>query len=296
MQMSDECGFFFELGRYCARYTSLDLPYRNTLLSVFLRLEAERIVQREALTVDRRKFCAVIADPSESFLSQAERVAWDVWISMKRCLHEYEEGVEVENILTLIDASNTRVMTTTQELEMEDDILWMGDFSDHLFSSQNLDEFFRRIDAVYESDRFLGLSRRLTLTILPFWLSRVLGFHEFLPLPCHGLPGEHEGADHLSRLRSCVSDSLRMMDQVLSFKQSALAALSPERSSSRLPQAIDFILAYPVFTVNALADHLGISVRGANYMLDTMLASGVVKLDTPRPRNRLFVCEKSLLL
>ena len=87
-----------------------------------------------------------------------------------------------------------------------------------------------------------------------------------------------------------------MMDQVLSFKQSALAALSPERSSSRLPQAIDFILAYPVFTVNALADHLGISVRGANYMLDTMLASGVVKLDTPRPRNRLFVCEKSLLL
>ncbi|HEY0834982.1 MAG TPA: helix-turn-helix domain-containing protein, partial [Azospirillum sp.] len=65
--------------------------------------------------------------------------------------------------------------------------------------------------------------------------------------------------------------------------------LGARRRNSRLPEVLDFLFGQPALTVRRLQQHLNITFRGAQLMVDDLVAAGILREVTQRALDRVFV-------
>ena len=81
---------------------------------------------------------------------------------------------------------------------------------------------------------------------------------------------------------------MRDLDRLQAAAAAGRALADGRDRRSRLPAAVDLVLAAPVVTPRGLADKLGITLQAANRILGGMVEGGVVREVTGRGRFRAF--------
>jgi hypothetical protein len=70
-----------------------------------------------------------------------------------------------------------------------------------------------------------------------------------------------------------------------------------ERSTSSVEAAVEFFVASPIAATRDLEKALGLTRRGANFVIKDLLDAGVVESVYPdRLKNRVFLCRRALTL
>ena len=146
----------------------------------------------------------------------------------------------------------------------------------------------------------LRLARTDTLRAipLPFWAAwPALGHpqEEGLPRLRPALAREFTGADRapwavvfLSLAAEAARAGLRELDRLQEAAQAGKKIGEALDKRSRLPAAVDLVLAAPVVTPRGLADRLGITLQAANRILVMLEKGGVVREVTGRGSFRAF--------
>ncbi|WP_042688727.1 hypothetical protein [Azospirillum sp. B506] len=104
--------------------------------------------------------------------------------------------------------------------------------------------------------------------------------------------------DSIPELVAHELERLRHLDLVQEHWEARLAA-TPRRSSSRLPDVLDWLHDRPAFTISRVAGELkgrcGLSLRGVHLLVEQLAKAGVVRDIADRGGERLWACDLSFL-
>lgn len=104
--------------------------------------------------------------------------------------------------------------------------------------------------------------------------------------------------DSMPELVAHELERLRHLDLVQEHWEARLAA-TPRRSSSRLPDVLDWLHDRPAFTISRVAGELkgrcGLSLRGVHLLVEQLAKAGVVRDIADRGGERLWACDLSFL-
>ncbi|WP_244592237.1 hypothetical protein [Azospirillum palustre] len=93
-------------------------------------------------------------------------------------------------------------------------------------------------------------------------------------------------------------ERLRQLDLMQEHWEARLAA-TPRRSSSRLPDVLDWLHDRPAFTISRVAGELkgrcGLSLRGVHLLVEQLAKAGVVRDIADRGGERVWACDLSFL-
>ncbi len=104
--------------------------------------------------------------------------------------------------------------------------------------------------------------------------------------------------DSIPELVAHELERLRHLDLVQEHWEARLAA-TPRRSSSRLPDVLDWLHDRPAFTISRVAGELkgrcGLSLRGVHLLVEQLAKAGVVRDIADRGGERVWACDLSFL-
>lgn len=104
--------------------------------------------------------------------------------------------------------------------------------------------------------------------------------------------------DTMPELVAHELERLRHLDLVQEHWEARLAA-TPRRSSSRLPDVLDWLHDRPAFTISRVAGELkgrcGLSLRGVHLLVEQLAKAGVVRDIADRGGERVWACDLSFL-
>ncbi|PWC40935.1 hypothetical protein [Azospirillum sp. TSO35-2] len=104
--------------------------------------------------------------------------------------------------------------------------------------------------------------------------------------------------DSMPELVAHELERLRQLDLVQEHWETRLAA-APRRSSSRLPDVLDWLHDRPAFTISRVAGELkgrcGLSLRGVHLLVEQLAKADVVRDIADRGGERLWACDLSFL-
>ena len=104
--------------------------------------------------------------------------------------------------------------------------------------------------------------------------------------------------DSMPELVAHELERLRHLDLVQEHSEARLAA-TPRRSSSRLPDVLDWLHDRPAFTISRVAGELkgrcGLSLRGVHLLVERLAKAGVVRNIADRGGERVWACDLSFL-
>ncbi|HYH18892.1 MAG TPA: hypothetical protein VD995_09780 [Azospirillum sp.] len=104
--------------------------------------------------------------------------------------------------------------------------------------------------------------------------------------------------DSMPELVAHELERLRHLDLVQEHWEARLAA-TPRRSSSRLPDVLDWLHDRPAFTISRVAGELkgrcGLSLRGVHLLVEQLAKAGVVRDIADRGGERVWACDLSFL-
>ncbi|WP_434625371.1 hypothetical protein [Azospirillum sp. B2RO_4] len=104
--------------------------------------------------------------------------------------------------------------------------------------------------------------------------------------------------DSVPELVAHELERLRHLDLVQEHWEARLAA-TPRRSSSRLPDVLDWLHDRPAFTISRVAGELkgrcGLSLRGVHLLVEQLANAGVVRDIADRGGERVWACDLSFL-
>lgn len=104
--------------------------------------------------------------------------------------------------------------------------------------------------------------------------------------------------DSMPELVAHELERLRHLDLLQEHWEARLAA-TPRRSSSRLPEVLDWLHDRPAFTISRVAGELkgrcGLSLRGVHLLVEQLAKAGVVRDIADRGGERVWACDLSFL-
>ncbi|KAA0586752.1 hypothetical protein HUE56_00235 (plasmid) [Azospirillum oryzae] len=104
--------------------------------------------------------------------------------------------------------------------------------------------------------------------------------------------------DSIPELVAHELERLRHLDLLQEHWEARLAA-TPRRSSSRLPDVLDWLHDRPAFTISRVAGELkgrcGLSLRGVHLLVEQLAKAGVVRDIADRGGERVWACDLSFL-
>ena len=139
-----------------------------------------------------------------------------------------------------------------------------------------------------------GARPPIRAALIRFWVQRRL---LRLPVPLTapralGAAVPEQPAEWVCHFLAALADEARDYHQLLLDLErgwaSARAKVTPRRSTSRAPVAVDVLAATPLLSATTLAGAIGISIKSATALLDGFARDGIVVEVTHRSKRRLF--------
>lgn len=273
-----------------------------------LRREAINIAALEGSLVRMEALCRLLGNREATNLERSVRLAADI----HDALHEVTTWTEtppgteqIRQLFDIADASSGRRLKQDLVWSLEEDCFWLHNELLAFMENPNPWDALENIRTLWTSGRFLGIAKRMALMVSGWLLAKGFGCLS----PINGLAayiirdtdGFRDAAQSkitwISKVGTALNElgveGLKRIEDGAASKLSMLALCPPEKNSSSVEKAIEFMLATPVFSAKAFAKALDLTTRGAKVVLDKLEDADVVEVDGGL-RNRNFVCRRAM--
>lgn len=273
-----------------------------------LRREAINIAALEGSLVRMEALCRLLGDREATNLEMSVRFAADIHAALLVVSAWEGTPPSAEDIRTLFDVSDaSKGRRLKQDLvwSLEEDCFWLHNELLAFMEKPNPWDALENLRSLWTSGRFLGTSKRMALLIAGWMLAKGFG----CALPTVGLgayiirdtDGFRDAAQSritwISKVGHALlelgADGLKKIEDGVMSKTSMLALCPPEKNSSSVERAVEFMMKTPVFKAKGFAEALDLTARGAKVVLDKLEEADVVEVDGGS-RNRNFVCRRAM--
>lgn len=273
-----------------------------------IRDEAVAIAGLEGHAIRNESLCRRIGNRDTSNLDRATKLAADIHEAILLVDAWCQQPPGLEEILKLFsvsDESTGRVMRPDLVWTLEDDATWLVRECEVAAETPEPWIAIDVIRRIWSSGRFQSTARRMAMLCAPWILAR--GFE--CDLPVHGLAQQirkdidgfrdaAKSSDSWALLAAqAVAEagrsSHRRIGDAAAERRTLLAICPPERSSSSITTAVEFMIGQPIFTVKSFCESLGVTPRGAKVVLDKLEDAGLLEVEGGS-RNRNYVCRRAI--
>lgn len=292
-------------------------PKKHALLEWLVRRESMAISAGESLMTSEVNLAALMIDSQVMLASKADRTAYDISSAVRLAMGWEGDGpteTDIDELWKATERSNVRRAAADQVWSLERDCAEAAQEIFHLMQSPSpwtAAEAVRRLwlRGLTEREYLGGRARRLAMIVAIPLIRRGFGLHA----PILGVARElTKDPDQLyldlqsldtfmpSFLKAISTTCAMTYEASLKLQRLSIdltAPFSEERTSSKLPQSVDEILAQPVVSVGFLAERLQITTKGASNILARLTSTQAIRqLDPEAKKNLVFVCPKALNL
>ncbi|MCV9963618.1 hypothetical protein OIU34_17095 [Pararhizobium sp. BT-229] len=273
-----------------------------------LRREAINIAALEGSLVRMESLCRLLGNKEATNLEMSVRLAADIHAALLLVAAWGDEAPSAEQIRTLFDVSDaSKGRRLKQDLvwSLEEDCFWLHNELLAFMEKPNPWDAMENLRSLWTIGRFLGTAKRMALLVAGWMLARGFG----CALPTVGLAAyiirDTDGFRDAAQSRitwvakvghalvELGADGMKKIEDGAMSKTSMLALCPPEKNSSSVERAIEFMMTTPVFSAKAFAKSLDLTARGAKVVLDKLEEADVVEVDGGL-RNRNFVCRRAM--
>ncbi|MDW9478897.1 hypothetical protein GOB57_09390 [Sinorhizobium meliloti] len=273
-----------------------------------LRREAINIAALEGSLVRMEALCRLLGNREATNLEMSVRLAADVHAALL-VVNSWggttPSSEEVRALFDVSDASKGRRLKQDLVWSLEEDCFWLHNELLAFMEKPNPWDALENLRSLWTSGRFLGTGKRMALLVSGWMLAKGFG----CTLPTVGLASyiirDTDGFRDAAQskitwiakvghaLLDLGADGLKKIEDGAMSKTSMLALCPPEKNSSSVERAIEFMMTMPVFSAKSFAQSLGLTARGAKVVLDKLEEADVVEVDGGL-RNRNFVCRRAM--
>lgn len=272
------------------------------------RREAISIASLEGALVRTEALCRLLGNPESTNLERSIRLAADIHAGLTEVATwglEPPSSETLRSLFDIADASVGRRMKQDVIWTLEEDCIWLHNELVSFMERPSSWDAIETLRGLWTSGRFLGTAKRIAMLISGWLLARGFGCDH----PVIGLAGEiardtdgfrdaaQAKVTWIARvgqaLKTLGDDGRRSIDDGKASKASMLALCPPEKNSSSVERAVEFMMVSPVFSAKAFSKALGLTPRGAKVVLDKLEEADVVEVDGGL-RNRNFVCRRAM--
>jgi hypothetical protein len=297
---------------HVARATSEDAQIGQAVVPWYrrrtIRDEAAAIAGLEGHAIRNESLCRRIGNRDTSSLDRATKLAADLHDALLLVDAWSQQPPSLEDILKLFstsDESTGRVMRPDLVWTLEDDATWLVRECEVAAETPEPWIAIDVIRRIWNSGRFQSTARRMAMLCAPWILARGFG----CDLPVHGLSqqirkdvdGFRDAAKSSDAWALAAAQAVaeagranhRRIGDAAAERRTLLAICPPERSSSSITQAVEFMIGQPIFTVKSFCESLGVTPRGAKVVLDKLEDAGLLEVEGGS-RNRNYVCRRAI--
>lgn len=280
----------------------------SALQKKLLRAESIAIAGLEGHAVRNEALCRLLGSRDTSSLDRGTKLAADMVDAFEKVSKwqlEPPATDEVLSLFTVSDASSGRLMRPDLIWSLEEDAGWLVHELEVVHETPDPWVALDVLRRIWISGRFQSTARRMAMLCAPWIIKRGFDCH----LPVIGLAQRirysvddfREAAKTSDRWSVTTANavaeasilSLKHLGDHAGEKASLLALCPPERASSSVTTAIEFMIGQPIFTVKGFCDEIGVTPRGAKVVLDKLEEAGVLEVEGGS-RNRNYVCRRTL--
>jgi hypothetical protein len=273
-----------------------------------LKREAINIAALEGSLVRMEALCRLLGNREVTNLERSVRLAADIHdaLLVANAWGDVPPSSEdIRKLFDVADASSGRRLKQDLVWSLEEDCFWLHNELLAFMERPNPWDALENLRSLWASGRFLGTAKRMAVLIAGWMLAK--GFA--LTLPVVGLATfiirDTDGFRDASQARitwiakvghalvELGSDGVKRIEDGAATKVTMLALCPPEKNSSSVERAIEFMMTSPVFSAKAFAKALELTARGAKVVLDKLEEADVVEVDGGL-RNRNFVCRRAM--
>jgi hypothetical protein len=282
--------------------------FSGAIVRRHLRAEAVAIAGLEGHAVRTEALCRLIGNRDTTHLDRGTKLAADLYYALELSA-KWGDGVPdaeaVLELFTVSDASSGRLMRPDLVWSLEEDASWLVQEMASLAEAPDPWAALDVVRRIWTSGRFQSCARRMAMLTAPWVIAKGFELHE----QAYGLAqrarariDSFKDAGRIQDTWSMVAGAavaeageaaLRLVDDHRAERAALLAICPPERTSSSVYAAVDFVMGTPVFTVKGLCDALDLTPRGAKVVLDKMEDAGLLEVEGGS-RNRNYVCRRTL--
>jgi hypothetical protein len=272
------------------------------------RAESTAIAVADGFHVDAPTLTRATSEDAPTNLDKGVRSALDAWRA-RRLVSTWTEPPSADLILEMYAVATKSVarrMDAVGEFRLQDDASDLRASLADAAEAADLREAARVLGGQIADDSFGGHGSRIRLLVAPWLGARVLGLKRAgvplaLTLPAERRrvgPNDPDPSATLARaMATAIRHAMDMLRNVRLLRDSLVAECGPERSTSSVGPAVEFFVSSPIASSKDLEKALGLSRRGANFVIRDLMAGGVVESAYPdRIKNRMFICRRALTL
>jgi hypothetical protein len=273
-----------------------------------IRDEAAAVAGLEGHAIRNESLCRRIGNRDTSSLDRGTKLAADIHEALLLVDSWPQRAPNLEDILKLFttsDESTGRVMRPDLVWTLEDDATWLVRECEVAAETPEPWIAIDVIRRIWISGRFQSTARRMAMLCAPWLLAKGFG----CVLPVHGLAqqirkdvdGFRDAAKSSDAWALVTAQAVaqagilshRRIGDAAAERRTLLAICPPERSSSSITQAVEFMIGQPIFTVKSFCESLDITPRGAKVVLDKLEDAGLLEVEGGS-RNRNYVCRRAM--
>jgi hypothetical protein len=273
-----------------------------------LRNEAAAIAGLEGHAVRAESLCRRIGDRDASSFDRATKLAADLYDALMLVERWPTHAPSLEDVLKLFsvsDQSTGRVMRPDLVWTLEDDAAWLQRECEVVAENPEPWVAIEAIRHIWTSGRFQGTARRMAMLCSPWILARgfacevaLYGIAQQIRKDIDGYRDAAKTSDGWALVvAQAVSEvgkvTHKSIGDAAAERTSLLAICPPERSSSSVGSAVEFVIGQPIFTVKSFCEALGVTPRGAKVILDKLEEAGLLEVEGGS-RNRNYVCRRAI--
>lgn len=271
------------------------------------RAESAAIAIADGFLVDAPSLTRATSEDAPTNLDKGVRSALDAYRA-RRLISTWKEPPSTDLILeayAVAAKSVARRMDAAGEFRLQDDASDLRGALYDAAEAADLREAARVLSTQISDDSFGGHGARMRLLIAPWLGGRVLGLKRAtvpLALTLHA-ETRKAGADAdptaaLARaMAAALKQAMDMLRNIRLLRDALVAECKVVRSTSSIGDAVEFFVGSPIASARDLEKGLGLSRRGANFVINDLVEAGVIESVYPeRQKNRVFLCRRALTL
>ncbi|MBY3433299.1 hypothetical protein HFN89_03855 [Rhizobium laguerreae] len=273
-----------------------------------LRREAINIAALEGSLVRMEGLCRLLGNREVTNLERSVRLAADIHdalLVVNGWADEPPSSEDVRKLFDVADASSGRRLKQDLVWSLEEDCFWLHNELLAFMEKPNPWDALENLRSLWTSGRFLGTAKRMALLVAGWMLAKgfeckssMIGLAAYIIRDTDGFRDASQARiTWIAKLGHALvelgRDGLQRIDDGAATKVSMLALCPPEKNSSSVERAIEFMMKSPVFSAKSFAKALDLTARGAKVVLDKLEEADVVEVDGGL-RNRNFVCRRAM--
>lgn len=272
------------------------------------RAESAAIAIADGFLVDAPTLTRATSEDAPTNLDKGVRSALDAYRA-RRLISTWTEPPSSDLILEVFAVATKSVASrrdVTAEFRLQDDASDLRAALADAAEAADLREAARILGVQISDESFAGHGMRMRLLIAPWLAGRVLGLKRAsVPLALTLLQEMKKAGgidpDPSTTLARAMSSAMRqamdMLKNVRLLSDKLISECKVSRSTSSVGDAVEFFVASPIASTRDLEKALGLTRRGANFVINDMLEAGVLESAYPeRLKNRVFLCRRALTL